>query len=171
MAMMLIYCVAFNANANPKSTEGNDDDFNAIEFTYKMFLMNNFDKVHKCAVENGFVSYYKKVKVDFIGAREKGRKVVLSMYRPSKKDTVLTKVQINLNTWSDDEIVKCLKELGFSESGSDFSVDNLTGETRPYRLFYDESGKHRAEFEEYSNTSGFGPETIRNVIFRWETEE
>lgn len=137
-----------------------DSDFNAIKFAYEMFLLDNYDKIIEISKENGFVEKDSKYKTQYFALRNKGRKPMLIISKWKKKDIKLKEINICVNKWSDDEIVDCLIELGFKETGT--KNRSLADTPVVDRIFENDNGTQRIVFETYHGTN-----IVKTVNFYW----
>lgn len=142
---------------------GDVEDFNAIKFAYELFLTNDYDKAIEIATKNGFVEQGKKSKTFYWAIREKGDKVVLGVSRLNKKYTTLYKIDVNVNKWTDESIVDCLKELGFSKSNE--NTRSLAGNPVVTRIYVNPTGKEKVEFETFH-----GSNVVKIINFEWASE-
>lgn len=141
-----------------------DKEFNAIKFTYNLFLLNDFELDMKLAKENGFVCDKENIKRRYSAQRSIGAKESLALERMSKNGKELCGIRINVNKWKDADIIKTLNDLGFTESRKDNSAFLSTPVTS--RFYLSKDGYQEIEFKTYWTAN-----TEKEIRFRWTSTE
>ena len=141
-----------------------DKEFNAIKFTYNLFLLNDFELDMKLANENGFVCDKENIKRRYSAQRSIGAKESLALERMSKNGKELCGIRINVNKWKDADIIKTLNDLGFTESRKENSAFLTTPVTS--RFYLNKDGYQEIEFKTYWTAN-----TEKEIRFRWTSTE
>ena len=144
-----------------KADDGNKE-FNAIKFSYNLFLLNDYELDVEIANEKGFVCERKNIKTRYFGQRSIGKNEFLTLERLFKKDKELYKIEINVNKWTDEEIINCLSDMGFTESRRENSY--LISTPILSRFYLNKEGNQEIEFWLYKGTN-----IVKNLIYRWTT--
>lgn len=124
-----------NEEERPDSLNEQYCGVNAIEFVFALFLRDDFSYAHDFVLETEelcFNTSYDK-KTYFSANRTLGDKENVWIERTDKKSNSISKAQITVHKWKDDEIIDFIKNLGFEQTNlKDDTNDIVPSITRTY---------------------------------------
>lgn len=124
-----------NEEEQPDSLNEQYCGVNAIEFVFALFLRDDFSYAHDFVLETDELCFNTSndKKTYFSANRTIGDKENVWIERTDKKSNSISKAQITVHKWEDDEIIGFIKNLGFEQTNlKDDTNDIVPSITRTY---------------------------------------